>query len=461
MGSAPARQRAGRRAPAHLELRLGIQSAYAAAHLAGRLRARDRVTHPLPERKGEPGTSVVIPSRNGKDLLAAQLPGILRELPAAAEVMIVDNGSQDGTAAWLQNSFPQVRLEVSREPLSFARAANQGVAASRYARVCLLNNDMQIDPGFFAGLNRAFDLVPGLFCATAQIRFPPGVRRQETGKAVMAQSRPEDFPLRCDEPVAGEDLTWVLYGSGGCSLYDTNLLRALGGIDTAYEPAYVEDLDLGFRAWQQGWPSVYVAGAGVEHRHRATTSRYYSTQELDSILELNYLKFLARSVRSPAVFRKLWTQAIRRLRMRAPQDNAAREALRQAAGIALLGGPAQPSKTPEELVLALTNGSVFVFPGCPPTGKPRALVASKSPRARRRSDRDQILVAFTETAAPPPAEVLETCVEMVLVQRGAEETLSMRAALGETVRKWQPESAELDAEMAPFTPDCAPARTTG
>ena len=180
----------------------------------------------------EPGISVVIPSRNGKELLAAQLPGILRDLPAAAEVLVVDNGSDDGTAAWLQASFPQVRIEVSRQPLSFARAANHGLAAARYARLCLLNNDMLIDPGFFRALDHAFTRVPGLFCATAQIRFPPGARREETGKAVMAQDHPDDFPLRCDEPLAGEDLTWVLYGSGGCSLYDAARLRALGGVDT-------------------------------------------------------------------------------------------------------------------------------------------------------------------------------------------------------------------------------------
>ena len=65
---------------------------------------------------------------------------------------------------------------------------------------------MLLEPGFFAALQRAFDQVPDLFCATAQIRFPPGVRREETGKAVMAQAAPDDFPVRCDEPLPGEDL---------------------------------------------------------------------------------------------------------------------------------------------------------------------------------------------------------------------------------------------------------------
>jgi GT2 family glycosyltransferase len=120
-----------------------------------------------------------------------------------------------------------VRAIVSEPPLSFSRAVNLGIAAARHSRVCLLNNDMLLEPGFFTALWRAFDQVPDLFCATAQIHFPPGVRREETGKAVMAHSSPDDFPVRCDEPLPGEDGTWVLYGSGGCSLYDAEKLRAL------------------------------------------------------------------------------------------------------------------------------------------------------------------------------------------------------------------------------------------
>src|ERR1035438_9955334 len=173
----------------------------------------------------------------------------------------------------------------------------------------------------------------------------------------MARDNPEDFPLRCDLPIAGEDLSWVLYGSGGCSVYDAAKLRALGNVDEAYEPAYVEDLDLGYRAWQRGWPTVYVAGAVGEHRHRATTSRYYTERQLEQILEINYLKFLVRAVASPKLYRRLWRQATRRLASAAPA------LLRTAARIAIGGGPPGLPEYPEEEILALTGGSVAVFPG--------------------------------------------------------------------------------------------------
>jgi GT2 family glycosyltransferase/glycosyltransferase involved in cell wall biosynthesis len=441
----------------------------------------------------EPGISVIIPSRNGRLLLEAQLPGIVRELPAAAEVIVVDNGSNDATAEWLRGAWPEAQLEISAEPLSFARAVNRGIARSRYSHVCLLNNDMLLEPGFFTGLTRSFDHVPDLFCATAQIRFPEGVRREETGKTVMAQRGPEDFPVRCDEPLPGEDETWVLYGSGGCSLYDAAKLRALGGVDEAYAPAYVEDLDLGYRAWQRGWPTVYVAGAVVEHRHRATTSRYYTEEELAVILERNYLAFLARAVADPNLFRKLWAQAVGRLRLTAARQPASRKALRAAAGIALSGAATEVPRLPgaaEADFLALTSGGAAVFPGKAASRKPRVLVASPYlpfPLAhggavrmynlmrRAAAEFDQILVAFTEELGPPPAEVLAMCVEVVLVRRAGSHSLpstarpevveefaspAFREALRHTVRKWQPSVAQLEfTQMAQYARDCGQART--
>ena len=135
-------------------------------------------------------------------------------------------------------------------------------------------------------------------------------------------------------------------------------------MDEAYDPAYVEDLDIGYRAWQRGWPSVYVAGAVLEHRHRATSSRYFTEEQLDEILEINYLRFVARAVASREVFRKLWQQAlVTRLRLRAGLGPAPRNALRAAARIALGGGPVAAAGFPEDQLLAMSGGGVAVFPG--------------------------------------------------------------------------------------------------
>lgn len=370
-----------------------LLSDYWRARLAGYARPRRIRRAELPARSTEAGISLIIPSRNGRELLAKQLPGITQDLAGdRAEVIVIDNGSDDGTSDWLRAEYPEVQADVSVEALSFARAVNRGIARSRFSHVCLLNNDMLIEPGFFLALRSPFDRVRNLFCTTAQIRFPAGVRREETGKAVMAQSHPADFPLRCDEPLPGEDGTPVLYGSGGCSLYDAAKLRALGGFDEAYEPAYVEDLDLGYRAWQRAWPSIYTAGALVEHRHRATTRRYYSEEQLEAVLEVNYLRFLARAVADRALFARLWKQAIDRLALLGTKPSA-REALRQAAKIARSGGPLATPSFGEELFLALTNGCAAVFPG---TGR-------------------GVAIESVERLAPPPAEMLHKYSEIMLL----------------------------------------------
>lgn len=443
------------------------------------------------------GVTVVIPSRNGRELLARLLPEVVRQIESmAGEIIVVDNGSDDGTGDFLRQTYPNIAIEQSPASLSFARAVNAGIRKARYSHVCLLNNDMLVEEGFFTALLAAFEKVPDLFCATAQIFFPPGQRREETGKAVMplaSDREPSDFPVRCDLPVPGEDLSYVLYGSGGCSLYDTAKLIALGGMDEAYQPAYIEDLDLGFRAWQHAWPSVFVAGARVEHRHRATTSRYFSSEYLDRTLELNYLRFLARAVSEPAMFRRLWREAIQRLNLLAaspPPHRAAVSALGMAWRAPFWTTRAAEPAIPESEILALGSGAVLVTSGRVSRSRPAVLIASPYvpfPLAhggavrmynlmrRAAKDFDQVLVAFAGEGLEAARELLEICSEIVLVKRPGTHLLpsstrpdvveefdspAFHAALKQTVRKWKPAIAQVEfTQMAQYAPDCAPART--
>ncbi len=433
------------------------------------------------------GITVVIPSRNGRALLEQMLPALMSQNPS--ETIVVDNGSDDGTAGWLASTYPEVRVEVSRQPLSFAEAVNRGIERARFSKVCLLNNDMAVGPEFLAILERKFERVPDLFCATAQIFFPEGKRREETGKAVFRATDPLDFPIRCEEPLPGEDETYVLYGSAGCSLYNTAKLVAVGGFGLIYHPAYVEDLDIGYRAWQRGWPTVLAAGATVIHGHRATAARYYSETDLAAMVEVNYLRFLASAIISPALFSKLWRAAVRRLQLLAMRgERPARRALAMAWKIARGPLPATNRGT-EEACLALTCGDVAVFPGRR-TGRPVVAIASPYvpfPLSHGGAVRifnlmregakrfDLVLIAFTENLNTPPAELLETCAEVVLVKRTGShvircsdrprtveefDSLSFREALRQTVKKWRARLVQLElTQMAQYAKDCRPART--
>lgn len=475
---------------------------YAAGRIAGFLASRLR---PLLGQRTDAsapafpdGISVVVPTRNGKALVERLLPGVLADLPEASEVIVVDNGSDDGTAGYLAAAYPQVRVEVSPTPLSFAAAVNRGIRFARFSHVCLLNNDMIVERGFFAPLRRAFDHNPDLFCATAQILFPEGMRRQETGKAVWWPREQDrhirDFPLRCIHPFEGEDGSYVLYGSGGCSMYSAAKLAQVGGFDELLAPAYVEDLDLGWRGWQRNWPTVYTGPARVTHFHRSTTSRYFEPEMLQSFVEFNFLRFLVRRITHPGVFARIWRDALDRLSLLAAEQpwftGWALASLGFAWKATRLLQPAPQNCFDEESILALGSGDVAVFPGRRNEGRPRVLVVSPYlpfPLSHGGAVRiynlmkgaaaghDQILVAFVEDLAAPPEELLALCSEIVLVRRRLTHLLpdrgqpdvveefcsaTMQAVLRQLVRKWQPAIAQLEfTQMAQYHEHCQPART--
>lgn len=443
---------------------------YLAAKVHALIAAQPPAIEPWPKRELAPGISVVIPSRNGRELLATCLP----RLHDASEIIVVDNGSADGTTEFLRDSHPAVQIEQSPQALSFSEAVNRGLRRAHRSHVCLLNNDMVVEPGFLTALRKPFDEVPNLFSSTAQIFLPEGARREETGKTVWSPAHAAtDFPVRCDIPLEGEDSSYVLYGSGGCTLYDASKLAQLGGFDPRYETAYVEDLDIGVRAWQRAWPSVYCAKARVLHQHRATTSKYFTPAELDTVLEKNFVRFLARFGDG------IWGENLRRLRSFGKSD-----ALRLAASIPVA------RRSAAESFLPLVSGDVAVFPGKPRSGRPVILIASPylpfplshgaavrmyNLTSRAACDFDMVLISFMEELASVPSELTAICTEIVAVRRAGSHAIpstlrpdtveefdspAFHAALRQTCVRWQPKIVQLEfTQMAQYAKDAKPAKT--
>src|SRR5205823_296228 len=137
-----------------------------------------RAAFMTPDRTGQPGISIVIPSWNGRALLEKFLPTVVAAAAAfeaacrqPSEVVIADDASEDDTRAWLAAQFPHARFECSGTragPVGFAPTANRGVRAARYALVYVVNNDVALDPTALPPLAAHF-VSPRVFAAASQV----------------------------------------------------------------------------------------------------------------------------------------------------------------------------------------------------------------------------------------------------------------------------------------------------
>ena len=241
--------------------------------------------------------SVVIPNWNGRDLLERYLPSVVTALAGHPdnEIIVVDNGSEDGSAEYLRTHFPTVRTLALPQNLGFGGGSNAGFAAARNDIVVLLNSDMRAAPDFLAPLLEGF-ADPNVFAVSCQIFFSdPAKPRQETG---LTQAAWKDGALRVRHRIDDEvdDLYPCFYGGGGSCAFDRNKFLELGGFDPLLAPFYLEDTDLGYLAWKRGWKVLYQPQSHVWHEHRGTIGKTFSAAYIDSILQKNFLLFAWKNI---------------------------------------------------------------------------------------------------------------------------------------------------------------------
>ena len=246
--------------------------------------------------------SIVILNWNGKDLLAEGIPSVLEAVRVDGmdhEVLVVDNGSVDGSVEFLGQNFPQVRVVPLAENLGFAQGNNIGVHSARHDIVILLNNDMIVDPGFLRPLLEGFG--PNTFAVSGQIYLQnSSARREETGKtaAVFRHGRIDFTHADLDGRALSRPYYPALWAGGGSSAFDRRRFLQLGGFSEIYSPVYVEDADLSYQAWKAGWEVLFAPASVVYHKHRASSNRRFSPLRLQAQIQRNQLFFLWKNIRS-------------------------------------------------------------------------------------------------------------------------------------------------------------------
>ena len=237
--------------------------------------------------------AVVIPSWNGRELLAGVLPTLATQTYRDVRTLVVDNGSADGSVEWLAREWPDVEVLALERNIGFAPAVNLGVEAAREEEyVALLNNDMELDPGWLQALVRALDGDPQAGSASPRQRSA-GDRARLDGAGDAIAWTGGVTRRGIGEPDTGQYPAGRVFSAcGGAALYRRSALRLVGPFDASFF-AYLEDVDWGFRAQLAGLPAVYVPDSLVYHAGGATLRRTPARERY--LVARNHVAFLLKN----------------------------------------------------------------------------------------------------------------------------------------------------------------------
>jgi GT2 family glycosyltransferase len=243
----------------------------------GRTRDRSVDPHRSADLQDEPSTdtegplvAVVIPNWNGRHLLNRCLRTLQAQTLQDVQIVVVDNGSTDGSVDWIALHFPTVHIIANPTNQGFAAAINQGIRATNTPFVATLNNDTQPDPTWLAALLEAVQPYPRVGMGASKMLFAHRPHLiNSTGIAIDRAGIAWD--RRGGEPDTHPDPhpTDVFGPCAGAALYRRAMLDQIGLFDPDFF-AYLEDVDLAWRAQRAGWRCLYVPTARVLHHHSAT-----------------------------------------------------------------------------------------------------------------------------------------------------------------------------------------------
>ncbi len=238
--------------------------------------------------------SLIVLNYDERELLLDCVRSMLAAIGPHDEIIVVDNGSSDGSADAVSSQFPTVRLvRLPENRYIFSLNAGLGVARGEFVAFC--NNDMVVEDNF---------VEEALHCFTSDDIFAVCSRVLDRNGAEQG-TRTSGYwhrGLLFYEPLPhSTESTDCFFAVGGQSFFRRDVLNRLGSIDELLWPMYHEDIELSYRAWKSGYRIVYAPRSVCHHMGGKTSRRVFSATQLRSFVRQNELLIVWKDVTDPAL----------------------------------------------------------------------------------------------------------------------------------------------------------------
>lgn len=221
-------------------------------------------------------STVVIPNYNGIMYIENCLISLMeKDWEKKYRIIIVDNHSTDGSLELIKEKFPQAELLCNRENTGFCKAVNVGIQAADTEYVILLNNDTTVRPGFVSALETVMEKHPKAFSAGAKMldmKRPDIIDDAGDLYCAMGWAFARGKGKNREKFNKEEK---VFFACGGGAIYRKKILNEIGLFDEEHF-AYLEDLDIGYRAKIFGYENYYTPDAVVYHAGSASSGSRYN-----------------------------------------------------------------------------------------------------------------------------------------------------------------------------------------
>ncbi|SHJ17587.1 glycosyltransferase family 2 protein [Parasporobacterium paucivorans] len=224
----------------------------------------------------QPKVTVIIPNYNGLKFLKPCMESLVKQNYPDYEILIMDNASTDGSIEYIREKFPRVNLVCLDKNYGFTGAVNKGIELTESPYFILLNNDTEVEPDFVGELVKAIEKSDKIFsCNSKMINFYDREVMDDAGDlyAIVGWA----FQKGTGQSIYKYNKDKSIFSAcGGASIYRKKVIDEIGALDPAHF-AYLEDVDLGYRAKIYGYRNMYCSKSIVYHVGSGTSGSKYNS----------------------------------------------------------------------------------------------------------------------------------------------------------------------------------------